>query len=181
MKKKILCLFVLFSILFSMYSEDQLTNLENEGRCFYHRNVYTIADSASLIILLDYSSHTSGSKRIIAIPGFYQVSNDLVTVKVYSGTDYTGGTAINFYSTYPDKGITFESSVTYGATGSDLGTLIDTMEVGTSSTNQNAGGGSSKEGIKINIPANSGNGLIVISNESGNSINLTYLQIFYEY
>lgn len=182
MKKLLSGFIILLFFVVSGYADpDQLISLEKQGKCFYHRSVYTVADGATLNFLLDYSTHTSGSQRIIAVPGFYQVSNDLVTVQVYSGTDYSGGTAVTFRSTYPDKGVSLETSVTTGATGTDLGTLIDTMEVGTSSTNQNAGGGSMTEGILINIPSDVGSGLLVITNDSGNSINITFLQILYEY
>lgn len=180
--KKIFSIFILFiCFLISVYSESQFTILAKQGRCFYHKSVYTVGDGETLNFLIDYSTHTSGSGMIIAVPGLYSVSNDLITVKIYSGSDYTGGDAVTFYSTTPEKGISFETSVTSNATGSDLGTLIETMEVGTNSTNQNAGGGKITEGIDIRISNAAPSGLLVISNDTDNDINITFLQVFYEY
>jgi len=159
--------------------KDYLWVLKEQGKEFYHQGIYEIADSSSINFLIDFSGHTSNKKQIIAIPAVYHTLYGSVKVQVYRNTNYTGGSVVPFYCTNTIINSTMETVVKTGASGETQGVLTEARNVGVGATNHSSGGDASSVGIEFIRPSTSKT-LIVITNNSGETTEVTFAQVFYE-
>ena len=153
--------------------------LREQGREFLHQNVYNMSIVASMNFLIDYTQHTSNKGIIIAIPAFYDTTYGPVRINVYRQSEYDGGSSVNFYCSNTIKNTIMETKVYSGATGTEKGILTESRNAGHGATNQSSGGDSSISGTEF-IRGNLGKTLIEITNNSGENIELTFAQTFYE-
>ena len=153
------------------------------GSSFVFEKNFTIANSGTLYILVDYSTYapTSAQKGLVFVyPPDFGTTAGTVVVNVYRGTNYAGGTefdAINPNTTASKT--TSGTTLTYRATGSKKGDVVLNYLVGSSSTNQNSGGGSNT-GMQFFIRPNTDKTLVEIVNDSGEEITFHYGQGLFE-
>ena len=161
------------------------TTFENDfgakGNGFFFQRNFTLAAAtgSKLYILIDYTTYTNVDGLIFVQPPVFSSSSGPVIVDVYRDSDYAGGTAIEVPSNNAVIDNKMETTITQNPTGTTLGTAVLEYLVGSESTNQNSGGGSSIVGPPF-ILDNTGKTLVEITNNSGNEITFNYSQVFFE-
>lgn len=167
------------ALLTTSYADDGITS----GKGYIFEKNFTIASGATLNIVYDYTTYTpSGTQfgQVYVMPPTFSTTAGPVTVSVYRGTDYAGGTefdAINPNTTVANT--TSETTFTYGATGTVKGTLVlDYLVGGASQGNQSASGATS--GLAFFIRGTTQKTLFEIVNSSGSSITFHFGQVIYE-
>lgn len=167
------------AIVATSYADDGITR----GQAYLFEKNFAIGSGTTLNILFNYTTYTpSGSQigQIYVMPPTFSTTAGPVTVNIYRGTDYTGGTefdALNPNTLAPNT--TSETTLTTGPTGSVKGTLVlEYLVGGASQGNQSASGSAS--GIAFFVRDNTTKTLIEIVNSSGSAITFHFGQVFYE-
>jgi hypothetical protein len=175
----------------AVLSTDYANDYIARGYAFALEENFTIGSGATLNMLIDYTTYTNFTKSnvdntvdkrvgwVFVLPPRMATTAGPVEVNVYRGGDYSGGTETLYSKRNTISDIEPQITITQGATGTDKGTLSLSYLVGSSSTNQDSGGGV-KEGIVPFIRSNDGITLVEIVNESGEEIIFSYGQTFYE-
>jgi hypothetical protein len=174
-------------ILTTDYANDYIAR----GYGFALEENFSISSGSTLYLLIDYSTYTDFSISstdniaearvgvVFVLPPRMATTAGPVQVNVYRGGDYSGGNATLYSKRNTLSDIDPQITMTEGASGTDKGTLVLSYLIGSSSTNQDSGGGV-KEGIVPFIRDNTGQTLVEIVNESGDDITFSYGQTFYE-
>ena len=149
------------------------------GAGFLLQKNFTILTGASLLILLDYTTLVGLNKVVFLRPAQFSTTSGPVTVIVYRGTNYSGGTLLHAYNLNTIIGGESKLTLTEGPTGSVKGESALEWLVGTGSTNQSSGGGSTQTDVNI-IRPNSGKTLMEVVNGSGKDIIFNISQILFE-
>ena len=161
------------------YRDDGITR----GFGFVFEKNFSIGIGATLYVLFDYTTYTPSASQaglIYIMPPSFSTTSGLVTVNLYRGTDYAGGTPFIAYN--PNTTATKTQSattLTSGATGVTKGTLaLEFIVGGQAQGNQTAAGTS--EGASFFIRRNNVKSLVEIVNSSGAAITFHYSQVLYE-
>ena len=94
-----------------------------EGRNYAYANILTFGGAGSQYFLFDLSG-TPSEIQIVFSPLIGEAFSDRVDVYVYEGTDYSGGSTVNFYNVNRNFSDDYKPTITTGATGSDKGTEL---------------------------------------------------------
>ncbi len=150
-----------------------------KGVEFLIQKNFTIAAAGILLILVDFTTYSGLNKRVIIKPATYTTTYGPVLVSITRGTNYSGGTPIPAYNLNTIIGGTSKTTFTYGATGTEKGTVTQEFIIGYGSTNQSSGGGTASSDVLI-VRGNTGKTLIEVTNNSGNEITFNFLQELFE-
>ena len=107
------------AILMTSYTD----NFASMGERFTYRRVLSFGAAEIQNILIDMSA-MSEKKEFTLSPIIGSASEDMVEARVYEGTDYTGGTSLQFYNANRNYGDRYDTVITTGATGTVKGTNI---------------------------------------------------------
>ena len=164
------------ALITTTYNADGTT----KGLGFLFEKNISIGTGATVYVLFNYTTYTSGNGIVYILPPFFHTTSGPVTVNLYRDTNYTGGTpfpAIN-PNTLAAK-TTAETTLTIGPTGTVKGTLaLEYLVGGASQGNQSAPGDAT--GISFFIRDNTKKSLVEIVNNSGASITFHYGQMLFE-
>lgn len=164
------------AILQTDYAQDRIVR----GEGFVIAKNFTIPTGGTLYGLFDYTTHTGGDGLIYLMPPSFHASKGLVVVKVYRGTNYSGGTQVKAYNANELSSKTESSStLTSGATGTEKGVLGLEFIVGFDSQGLNLGGGTGQD-VSFYIRKNTSKTLVEVINLAGSEIIFHYGQVFYE-
>ncbi len=138
---------------------------------------------AILHILFDYSTYIPGPTdfgKVFILPPSFATTAGPVIVRLWRGSDYSGGTP--FFAYNPNiTAVKTQSAttLTVGPTGNNKGTVaLEYLIGGDSQGNQAASGAAT--GLSFFIRSNSGKALVEIENLSGSAITFHYGQVLYE-
>lgn len=150
--------------------------LIEQGKCFYVENVYSLANNETSYILFNASNMT---KELRSFPTQWKSSAGEVLITLGVCESYTGGDDITPLNRKAGAN-SVEVMFNYGGTPvNPVFPAYPTILVGSSSTNQNSGGGS----ITGQLPIILDTGLIYvfkIENDSGEAIHLYSDIIWFE-
>jgi len=167
------------AVLITDYARDGVV----AGKGFAFEKNFAIANAATLYILIDYTTFIPASDEaglIFVMPPAFQTSAGPVTVTIFRGTNYTGGTEFDCINlnTLMEKS-TSGTTFTTGATGSIEGsTVLEYLVGGLSQGNQSASGATS--GISFFVRPNTAKTLIKIVNGAAADIVFHFAQVIYE-
>lgn len=173
------CSYSADAVLTTDYAQDTIV----QGHGFVFEKNFAIASGGTLYILFDYTTYTpaEGQAGIVYIlPPFFSTTAGPVSVTVYRGTNYTGGTAIPVLNPNTMAAKTAAgTTVSFGATGSTKGTVaLEYLVGGASQGNQSASG--SAAGLSFFIRPNTSKTLVEVVNNSGQSITFHNAQLLFE-
>jgi len=173
----------------SSFSGDALlqTNYADDftvrGNAFLFEKIITIASGESAFVLWDYTTFLPAPGQIgqvFVYKPFFETTAGPVTVNLYRGTNYAGGTQFLAYN--PNTNHAKQSSsttLTLGPTGTVKGTLSMEYLVGGQGLGNQSGAGSTA-GLSFFIVNNTRKSLVEIVNGSGKEIKFHYGQMLYE-
>lgn len=173
--------------LITTYQNDYIAR----GYGFALEDVFTIASGSSMNLLIDYTTYTDLNDStvdlvhqgrfgtVFVLPPQMSTTAGPVVVSVYRGGDYSGGTPTLYSKRNTLSDVEPQITITKDATGTDKGTLSLQYLVGSLGNFFNQGGGSSQPNIPF-IRDNQDTTLVEIVNNSGEEIQFSWNQIFYE-
>lgn len=149
-----------------------------KGRAFFVETVFTVAIGNTLDIVID---PRLVSNSMILLPSQWSVNQGYVEISVGVCTGYSGGTKIENLNRDFNKITTNKEKtlISYGATVEGFTGGLATIPVGTTSTNQNSGGGG-YESRGIIIPDISKIYVYRIPNTTGEELKLGLFARFFE-
>jgi hypothetical protein len=153
------------------------------GKAFVFEKNVQIAAGVTLYILFDYTTFIPAvdeSGIVFVSPPSVATTSGPVQVKVYRGTDYSGGSTFkainpNTIAAKSESGTTFS----IGPTGSNKGIVSLEYLVGGQSQGNNSASGQTV-GLEFFIRSNTSKTLVEIINQSGANITFHNGHIFYE-
>lgn len=167
------------AVLVTSYADDFTTR----GASFLFEKNIAIASGGTALVLFDYTTYIPGPGQIGQVYVYapiFQSTVGPVTVNLYRGTNYTGGT--EFDASNPNTlhaKITSGTTLTLGPTGTVKGTLTMEYLVGGQSQGNNSAAGAT-QGLSYFITNNTRKSLVEIVNNSGSAITFHYGQIMFE-
>lgn len=155
------------------YADDYTTR----GLHFLINKRETLGSEVTLTFLWDLSSVTG---TFLLEPFALKSEDTKVTIKVYEGTDYTGGVAETSFNINRASSNTANATLNRGATGSDKGTLIREHVAFASGQGVNSNP-AAINAININIFDTSKNYLVEIINEENSATDIEWSNSWFEF